>query len=307
MAAAIENMDGIGGLAGWAWIFVIEGLVTVLFGVASFWAVHDFPDDKRTRFLTAEEKDRAIYRLHIDKQASSRPRHNFRWTFVRQALEDWKMWLGMAIYSGATTPLYAFSMFLPTIIRDLGWSTTVVEAQLYSVPPYAAAATFTVLVGWLSDRTGRRGIYNVASSLLAIVGFALLLGSRRAAIGYLGIFLGALGIYPCIPNTISWVSNNVEGVYKRGIVLGFVIGWGNLNGIVSSNVYFSGPHYVEGHAVILAYLVVFLFGASALMMLLLARENKRRRLGLRSERILGKTEDEIYGMGDERPDFFFTV
>jgi hypothetical protein len=41
---------------------------------------------------------------------------------------------------------------------------------------------------------------------------------------YAGVFLGAMGIYPCIANTISWCSNNIEGVYKRGVTLGIVIG-----------------------------------------------------------------------------------
>lgn len=69
-------------------------------------------------------------------------------------------------------------------------------------------------------------------SLLGISGFSLLLASRNIRLSYAATFLGALGIYPCIPNTISWISNNVEGTYKRGVTLGVVIGWGNLNGVV---------------------------------------------------------------------------
>lgn len=67
-------------------------------------------------------------------------------------------------------------------------------------------------------------------SLFGIAGFSMLLGSGNPHVQYGGVFLGAMGIYPCISNTISWTANNVEGVYKRGISLGFVIGWGNLNG-----------------------------------------------------------------------------
>ena len=65
----------------------------------------------------------------------------------------------------------------------------------------------------------------------------MLLGGSSAGIQYAGTFLGAMGIYPCVPNTISWASNNIEGVYKRGVALGIIIGWGNLNGVVSSNIY----------------------------------------------------------------------
>jgi len=67
-------------------------------------------------------------------------------------------------------------------------------------------------------------------ALFGVAGFAMLLGSGSPHIQYAGVFLGAIGIYPCVPNTISWAANNFEGVYKRGISLGFIIGWGNLNG-----------------------------------------------------------------------------
>lgn len=132
-------MHGVGNLPGWSWIFILEGLLTVIFGFASFWAVYDFPDDPKTTFLSPEDKARAINRLKEDHQASAK-HENFSMTFVYQSLRDWKMWLAMIIYSGCTMPLYAFSMFLPTIIHDLGWSTSVVQSQLYSAPPYIAGA-----------------------------------------------------------------------------------------------------------------------------------------------------------------------
>jgi len=120
---------------------------------------------------------------------------------------------------------------LPSIIKELGYTST--KAQLLSVPPYAAACFLTITIGWLADKYNKRGIFNIGTSLLGVLGFSILLGSRNIALSYVAVFLGALGIYPCIPNTITWVSNNIEGVYKRGVTLGIVIGWGNLNGVVS--------------------------------------------------------------------------
>ena len=52
---------------------------------------------------------------------------------------------------------------------------------------------------------------------------------------YAGTFLGAMGIYPTIPNNLSWAANNVEGSYKRGVLLGIVVGAGNINGECFSN------------------------------------------------------------------------
>ena len=301
---AIEQMDGLGGRPGWAWIFIIIGILTFTVGVLSVWMVSDFPAE--AKFLSDEDRARVLARLRADKQASAEP-EALDARYLKSALADWKMWLGMAIYMGTTVPLYAFSLFLPSIIRDMGWSTTLVSAQLYSVAPYVTAAVVTVLVGFLADRLRTRGAFNVACSLIAAAGFAILLGSEQPAVQYVGTFLGAIGIYPCISNTVTWMANNTEGVYRRGIVLGFVIGWGNLNGIISANIYYSPPRYVEGHAIVLAFLLTFLFGGSLLMTVLLRLENRRRRLGKRDNWVEGKTPEQVREMGDWNPEFIYTT
>ncbi|KAI1843289.1 hypothetical protein JX265_007764 [Neoarthrinium moseri] len=305
LAAAIEKMAGVANKPGWAWIFILEGLLTILFGIASFWMVHDFPDD--ARFLSDDDRARIVRRLKLDQQASAQ-HEDFKMTFLWESLKDWKMWLGMAIYMGCDMPLYAFSLFLPSIISASGWSGgSVIQSQLLSVPPYVGGALLTVAIGFIADRTRQRGLCNIIVSAIGIAGFAMLIGSRSPAVQYAGTFLGALGIYPCIANTITWMANNTEGVYKRGVVLGFVIGWGNLNGVVSSNIYFSSPHYYEGHGVVLAYMAIFLLGGSLLMTTLLRIENKKRRQGKRDYLIEGKTHAEIEALGDKRPDFFYTL
>jgi MFS family permease len=181
--------------------------------------VHDFPDE--AKFLSDDDRRRVIRRLKNDNQASAN-HEKFDMKFFWESVKDWKTYAFAVIYMGADGALYAFSLFLPTIIKQLGYTST--KANLLSVPPYAAAAIMTITVGWYADRTGRRGLCNIGVSVLGIIGFSMLLGSSKPGVKYAGTFLGALGIYPCIANTISWASNNVEGVYKRGVTLGFVIG-----------------------------------------------------------------------------------
>ncbi|KAF2644252.1 MFS general substrate transporter [Massarina eburnea CBS 473.64] len=304
LAAAIAQMSGIGGKPGWAWIFILEGLATILVGIASYWMVHDFPDE--AKFLTSTDRTRVLRRLHADQQASAN-HESFHPTFFWASVLDAKTWLFATIYMGADGALYAFSLFLPTIIASLGYQST--TANLLSVPPYAAAAVLTIAVGWTADRTRQRGLCNIATSLVGIAGFAMLLGSANPGVQYAGTFLGAMGIYPCIANTISWASNNVEGVYKRGVTLGFVIGWGNLNGVVSSNIYraVDKPRYFTGHGVVLAYLVLWLLGGSIVTRIVLARENRKRRSGERDGWVEGLDRKEIEALGDKRPDFLYVL
>jgi Na+-driven multidrug efflux pump len=78
-------------------------------------------------------------------------------------------------------PLYAFSLFLPTILAGMGYAGT--HAQLLSVPPYAVAATMTIIVGYLGDRTRQRGILNMIVVSIGIAGFIMvsISGQRSAA------------------------------------------------------------------------------------------------------------------------------
>lgn len=116
LATAIVQMDGVGGKAGWAWIFILEGLATILIGVASFWMVYDFPDE--ATFLSEDDRKRVLRRLAEDQQASAE-HEEFKMTYFWSSLKDWKTYAGMVIYMGADGSLYAFSLFVPTIINQL--------------------------------------------------------------------------------------------------------------------------------------------------------------------------------------------
>lgn len=164
LAAAIGKMGGIGNKQGWAWIFILEGLATVLVGLLSFFLVFDFPDE--ATFLSGVDRERVIRRLKADQQSSAE-HESFKMEYFWASIKDWKTYVYAAIYMfvnpppgvpsgnlqtlisvysrGADVPLYAFSLFLPSIVASLGYEST--TAQLLSVPPYAAAAILTITVG----------------------------------------------------------------------------------------------------------------------------------------------------------------
>jgi hypothetical protein len=140
----------------------------------------------------------------------------------------------------------------------------------------------------------------------------MLVATRNPHVAYAGTFLGAIGIYPCISNTITWVSNNVEGVYKRGVSLGTVIAWGNLNGVMSSNIYRTqdAPWYRLGHSVVLGYLTIGLLGGSVANLVFLQIGNRRReRVGAeeRDGKLSGLSEEEQHHLADFHPDFRYTL
>lgn len=83
-------MDGIGGKPAWAWIFILEGLVTVVAGAVSFWIIQDFPDN--ATFLTEPERTVVVRRLQADDQFSAAG-EQLKLRYIWQSLADWKTWL----------------------------------------------------------------------------------------------------------------------------------------------------------------------------------------------------------------------
>ena len=116
LAAAIAKMNGVGGKAGWSWIFILEGLATIVIGFISFWLVYDFPD--QAKFLSEADRIRVLRRLALDQQSSAE-HEEFKMSYFWASVKDWKTFTGAIIYMGADGSLYAFSLFVPTIIKEL--------------------------------------------------------------------------------------------------------------------------------------------------------------------------------------------
>ena len=108
-------------------------------GIASYFFIVDFPD--HAKFLTPLETHVVISRLKQDGQASHRV-EKFKWKHFFATYKDWKTWMGMLMYMGVDGSLYAFSLFLPSIVNELGYTAT--RAQLLTVPPYAVACVMVL-------------------------------------------------------------------------------------------------------------------------------------------------------------------
>ena len=115
LAFAISKMDGVGGLEGWRWIFILEGIATVLIAALAFFALHDFPET--ASFLTEEERAFVVFRLKYqgqvaskdDSESEGRVQHpqvaqaeEFRWRYVKDAFTDWQIWVNIFVYWGVS-------------------------------------------------------------------------------------------------------------------------------------------------------------------------------------------------------------
>lgn len=183
-------MDGIGGKPGWAWIFIIEGLLTVVAGAASFWIIQDFPD--KAKFLTETERAFVLHRLKSDQQFSVAG-ETFKSKYIWQSLGDWKTWMSLLVFMTIGGPLWSFSLFLPSIINELGYTST--RANLLTVPVYALGCIFTCAVGIVADKyrtRGSRGWFNIIFLSIGVAAYIILIASRSAALSYFAVFLASV-------------------------------------------------------------------------------------------------------------------
>ncbi|KAB2111439.1 hypothetical protein AG0111_0g997 [Alternaria gaisen] len=270
LARGIMEMDGIAGLNGWAWIFILEGILTVIVAGISYKYLHDYPDT--AKFLTEKEKTEVIRRLKDDSTALS---NEFRTQFIKNAFTDWRILVHCLITFTNFLPLYSISIFLPTIIRGMGYTNE--TAQLLTVPPYFLACLGTVGIGFAADRLRIRGLFVIGLATIAIVGFIILLTVDTNGVKYFACFLVLLGIYPNVPQITSWNSNNVGGSVKRGVAIAMQIGTGNMGGAVSGFIFQArdAPHYHTGHGILLALCCLTVLLAS-FMTWYLRRENSIR-------------------------------
>ncbi|KAL5363707.1 major facilitator superfamily transporter [Aspergillus floccosus] len=270
LARGIVEMDGIGGKAGWSWIFIIEGLVTFGIAIAAFFVMNDYPET--AKFLTAEEKLVIQKRLEEDRGSLA---DEFRMQYFWDAIKDWKIWVHMFITIGIYTPLYSFSLFLPTIVKTLGYTNE--TAQLMTVPPYVVACVFCIGGGFMADRQKRRGIYMICFNIVAIIGFIMLIASENQAVKYAGTFFAAAGIYPNVPQGVAWNGNNIGGSVKRGVGIAMHVGFGNLGGAISGFIYQTkdSPHFYPGHGTLIATLTMSTI-LCIIMHIYLRWENARR-------------------------------
>ncbi|KAL5383287.1 hypothetical protein DPSP01_005975 [Paraphaeosphaeria sporulosa] len=246
LARGIAEMNGVGGRAAWAWIFILEGLLSVVVSLAAYWCIYDYPST--ARFLTETEREEVQRRLQAEQGHLS---NDFDMKYVWQAIGDWKIYIHMFICMAGFCPIYSFALFLPTIIKSMGYTAN--EAQLMSVPPYVAACFFTIIASWYADRVGKRGIFMLGFQLVALLGFSLLCGSGKASVQYAGTVFAAIGIYPQIPLGMAWNSGNIGGSLKRGTGIAMQVMGGNCGGIIASYVYVSrdGPRYITGHSILI--------------------------------------------------------
>ncbi|CCC05073.1 hypothetical protein SMACR_07729 [Sordaria macrospora] len=164
------------------------------------------------------------------------------WREIVQVVRDWKLWLLLFCNICASVPSTAFSVFLPLVVEDMGFSS--LQANLMSVPPFIFGALGVYLFALSSDRRRERGYHIIAGLAISAVGLAGILfltsstsTSPTGKYQYVALCVLLFGSYVPPPLTAAWISNNTHGDPNKGALVLGINGWGNLAGVIGSWVF----------------------------------------------------------------------
>jgi D-galactonate transporter len=164
----IAYMTGAGHLRAWQWLFILEGIPSVLAGLITMWFLVDTP--AKARFLSQAEKDLLLRRLEEEEEAKRREgesRHR-----LVDAFKSGKVWALCLVYFGMVMGNYGLWFWLPQTIKDT-LTTDAWRIGLISMIPWGTAAIAMILYGHHSDVTGERRWHIVLATVFGAAGFAL--------------------------------------------------------------------------------------------------------------------------------------
>ena len=166
LSGAILGLNGVGGLAGWQWLFLLEGIPAVLMGLVVLVVLPNRP--QYARWLSDAEK--AWIQKRIDEEALRPEMHQQR--RLAEVFTSGRVWLLCLIYVLLNIGGYGYELWLPSIIKSFSGKSDAIVGWINSVP-YLIAAVVMLLVGRSSDRTGERRWHVAGAAIASAIGFAL--------------------------------------------------------------------------------------------------------------------------------------
>ncbi|KZT59859.1 MFS general substrate transporter [Calocera cornea HHB12733] len=231
-----------GSLHGWQYLFIIEGACTIALALfIPFW-LPKAPG--KAWFLTAEQKVYAEKRMVLDSAANLNSEFKLGMRDIVEALKDWKLWITLPWNILASIAPQGFTIFFPLVVKGLGYSGA--KANLMTVPPYVIGTLCLIAFAFSSDHFHERTAHICGALLIVIIGLIMTITIPLQNIGgrYAGLVILLAGTFISAPITVAWLAGNTPEPGKRTVILG-INGWGNLAGIIGSELYLSkyAPDY----------------------------------------------------------------
>ncbi|ORY71367.1 alternative sulfate transporter [Pseudomassariella vexata] len=288
LAYAILHLRGIGGLAGWQWLFLLEGIFTVLVGVLFGCFFPGTPSHPTTltglRYFSEREIFVLLQRKHLDGSCKDQHNKRIKFRIVMKSLANGKAWLHILASLCNAIPTSALAAYGPTIIGSFGFDALGANAMA-SVAQWISLV-LTLTAGYIADRTGKRGLLVLVGAMMQMV-FAITfrcLPDRSNAATKFGIMTMVLAnCHWWTSVNASWLSIHTPSAQERSITLALLTMAINGSLLVGAQLFRSDdlPHYHRGWSIISGVLA---FGFVCVTCLLVAYavgdRRKRNNAGL---------------------------
>lgn len=223
LTSTLLFMDGLLGMAGWRWVFLLEGIPAILLGIYIFLALPDRP--KNAKWLTTAEKDYLETQVaHQPDQAGHEVRH------LPAALKSPAVWVLSFIYFAMTIGFWSITYFLPTIVAER-FKTGVIASGFISAIPWVASVLLVLIVARLSAKGGGRHWIMLILLGGAAVGLYMAAATGSPILALIGISLGAAGFNAAIPQFLTMAPQIFVGA-TIAISIAMINSLGNLSGLV---------------------------------------------------------------------------
>ncbi|KAI4843194.1 MFS general substrate transporter [Aureobasidium sp. EXF-8845] len=293
VSAGFQKMDGLGGLVGFQWMFLMYGLLAVILGIILLWWLPDRPSPpgeeieqpvgwrrlipRSPPVLTGEDA-----RIHYEELTRVYHRPRWGWKDLGRVLIDWRLWPMVIMYFGVVGVGNAIQNYGTVIIRGINPNLSGIQLSLLFSPIWIMDLIAILLITPLSDRfhTYRRLIFSL-SCLVMLTGLLVttFAGANNGWSRYGGLLIIGFGLGPTVPTVMAMSASTFQarhGEVGVAAACALVSGLGNLGSIVTTYALYSGwpedakgPHKYRKSNLVMVGMVCASIVASGLMTLLL--------------------------------------
>ncbi|KAH7040206.1 putative MFS transporter [Microdochium trichocladiopsis] len=271
-AGVLGNLEGAHGIAGWRWLFIIEGVITVGLALVAVLVLPDYPST--TRWLSTDEQAYAQWRLREDTGEEDTADAISIKEGVLLALRDPRLYL-FTLLQHTSLLSQSFQYFFPTIVKTLNYGN--VQTLLLTVPVWMGTFFVSLAVTYTSSRTGDRSYHITALMLVSVVGNIIVVSTLNTGARFFAMFLMPMGAVAAYQIILSWVANSFpRPLVKRSACISIANMIGNCANIYGPYMYpaSNGPRYLPGGISTAAVALLVAVLALALREIL-RRQNKK--------------------------------
>ncbi len=224
VSGLLLKMNGVGGLAGWQWLFLVEGIPAVVLGLVVFAILPDGPE--KAHWLRIDEKEWIISKLEQERDSQRLHGH----ATLREALGSGRVWTLAFIYFAVIISFYGISVWLPQLVKALSGLSDLLVGFISAIP-FIAATLGMVIIGRSSDQSGERRWHVALSAFVGAVGLVIAARLKAPAAELAALSLAAVGIWGTLGPFWAMSSEFLTGTAAAaGIAL--INSIGNLGGFV---------------------------------------------------------------------------